>query len=798
MKKVKILSKIFPVIVFLVFTSCAQFIYIPIKEAFGLDKKPPAPIKDLLLLASDRSCTLKWNPPTNIDFKGVMIRYYLSDNTADSAKSIFTPKGGNVQFIDGLINAYEYGFEVRTVDEAGNYSLPVSGSATPAGKNTAILLNKPSVTTRDDTFNINVIGIDLIKYKYRTRYRHGAYATWEDWSAWSTIDDVSFPIYFDDASEGDYELEAAGLDSDNSWQDENYPTKYAWKLDIYNPEIDSMTINANFTRFGLKSLTVNGITDSLTPADKLYVAVGDNVGQNNTINFTTPYTNSFKIGVWDESGVSHKEESTDVYDPNGFFVRNLTVTTQDFTYTDSVYGTDGYIYLCGYVNGTNEIDFGNNVKITGISTGSNPFIVKYNSQGVAQAAVTTITDSGACVYTGITLDNAGNIYVCGYIGNLQAKFGNGITAQNSSSPDSSIVVVKYNASLVPQAASTVSSYSAISGYSDIVWYNNRLYCAGYVYGQDEFQVGGVTLSIDAKIDHLRYVSGDNAMVISYDCNLSPIKAVSFYNCPNISNFYSISANSGGVYLAGRIYETGINGTYIVAYENNGNNITLTGACNSNNGVLVRYDHDLNYISGLTQTASSNATKFTGIVSDSSNNIYLIGDISAGTFTFGTLSYTASTATAIIAKFDQSLSSGSIIGNTEDGTTEFTDIAVGYDNMIYTVGHAKGDATGDEINFGSGATYNASNVELTLICAFNTIDGLTNTKTVLQLGDISVNSGYTTITSINAPDLELPLFVTGYLAAGAGNTLNIAHRYDNYNTVSVTGNASPSVFSVILQ
>ncbi len=104
----------------------------------------------------------------------------------------------------------------------------------------------------------------------------------------------------------------------------------------------------------------------------------------------------------------------------------------------------GNIYAAGEIDGTDEFDFGNNVKATGVNSNSNIIIVKYGpSDGKPQWAQTVNSGLNYSRFNSITLDSDENLYVAGEIrGTNDFSLGNGVTATGNYS-GSNIVLVKY-------------------------------------------------------------------------------------------------------------------------------------------------------------------------------------------------------------------------------------------------------------------------------------------------------------------------------------------------------------------
>ena len=122
---------------------------------------------------------------------------------------------------------------------------------------------------------------------------------------------------------------------------------------------------------------------------------------------------------------------------------------------DEVYGItidSTGVYVTGYYNSTSAVTLNNGITLP-IPVGSDAFIVKYNTSGLAQWA-TTISGTGSDFGYGIATDSTG-VYVTGYYTSTSAvTLNNGITLPITVGNDA--FIVKYNTSGLAQWATTIS------------------------------------------------------------------------------------------------------------------------------------------------------------------------------------------------------------------------------------------------------------------------------------------------------------------------------------------------------
>ncbi|WP_169513441.1 SBBP repeat-containing protein [Flexithrix dorotheae] len=135
----------------------------------------------------------------------------------------------------------------------------------------------------------------------------------------------------------------------------------------------------------------------------------------------------------------------------------------------------GNVYATGYFI-SNELDFGNSVKISGTSW-FDTYIVKYDTDGIAQWAKTP-TDSSEDEGRAIAIDKLGNLFVVGSYGSGTLDFGNGVTIKNLEGED--IYISKFNTDGQAQWAKSYGgeSYFTESGNSMSVDKYGNLYISG--------------------------------------------------------------------------------------------------------------------------------------------------------------------------------------------------------------------------------------------------------------------------------------------------------------------------------
>jgi hypothetical protein len=223
-------------------------------------------------------------------------------------------------------------------------------------------------------------------------------------------------------------------------------------------------------------------------------------------------------------------------------------STLSATYTgfSSVTVDNDGIYAVGWLFGTNTADFGNLVTVTGTSTTYNPLIVKYNSQGVAQWAKSSVNSSEAAKYINVFVNN-GNIYVAGEIdGNTPVYLSNSVSVIG---PNTTLncLLVKYDNNGNALWARSATNGLGYSRFYHVSSYDNYVYAVGALSGFATYDFGN-KITIDA-------LASQNPILVEYDQNGSAILARSIMPPAPISGysyFYGIECNSQNIFIVGTV------------------------------------------------------------------------------------------------------------------------------------------------------------------------------------------------------------------------------------------------------
>ena len=271
------------------------------------------------------------------------------------------------------------------------------------------------------------------------------------------------------------------------------------------------------------------------------------------------------------------------FDGTTQWAKSLYAGTTASEFNSVAVGSDG-VYAAGYIIGTTTFDFGtstNHQTATGLNSGKNIVLVKYDFGGNAQWAKTVSLGPNASEYNSVAVGSDG-VYAAGYIiGTSEFDFPTSTTPKTVTGPDSgaNIVIVKYdftgNALWAKTDTITMTSGTSYpSQFNSVAVGSDGIYAAGSIFGQSLYNFGPSTA-------HGGYLNGKNTLLVKYNSTDGSAKwARAVSNGPNESELKSVSVGSNGVYVAG----------YITGYAtfDFGNNITATGATYIKNIIVMEY------------------------------------------------------------------------------------------------------------------------------------------------------------------------------------------------------------------
>jgi hypothetical protein len=256
------------------------------------------------------------------------------------------------------------------------------------------------------------------------------------------------------------------------------------------------------------------------------------------------------------------------------------------------------------------------------------FVVKYNASGAVQWAVNgggANDDRGS----GIAVDGSGNVYVTGFFSSATATFG-AITLTSSGSED--VYVAKYNASGVAQWAVKGGGASFDRGNGIAVDGSSNVYVTGQ-FSSATATFGSTTLT---------NTGGSDVFVVKYNTSGVVQWAVKGGGTSGDTGNGIAVDGSGNAYVTGQFSSTTATFGSTTLTNTGGSDVFVVKYNTS--GVVQWAVND-----GGTQTERVNS-----IAIDGSGNIYVTGFFSSATATFGAITLTSSGSEDVyVAKYNTS-------------------------------------------------------------------------------------------------------------------------------------------------
>lgn len=224
---------------------------------------------------------------------------------------------------------------------------------------------------------------------------------------------------------------------------------------------------------------------------------------------------------------------------------------QEAQFTGITTDNDGNIYAVGHQTGSGTYDYGG-ATVNSANTNTNILIVKYNSNGIAQWARSTVTASNNSTFQGVTTDRYGNVYAVGYQVGTNAFYYGGLSKAITGSSNSTTtgtspnnaLLVKYNSDGQAQWAKTTTRGVNGSEFQAVATtFAGDIYAVGKQNTDDMYSYGnGVTA---------KGVSGNfSATVVAYNSLGTTQWAKTTIDGDSKSVFNGIVANSNKLFVVG--------------------------------------------------------------------------------------------------------------------------------------------------------------------------------------------------------------------------------------------------------
>jgi len=382
----------------------------------------------------------------------------------------------------------------------------------------------------------------------------------------------------------------------------------------------------------------------------------------------------------------------------------------------------------------------------------------------------------------ITIDGSSNIFAAGYQNNTGSfSYASGVSATGASTSTNPVLVKYDSAGNATWARSTSTGVGTAAFSGAATDSSGNIIAVGY-------QTGAVAYTFAAGVSATGpYSSGSNIVMVKYDSSGTALWARSATAGTNQSAFGAVATDStGNIYAVGYQFGTGTF-TY-------GTGVSVTGIQNDVNAVIVKYDGTGTALWAKAATAGPGGSRFNGVATDSSGNVYAVGYQYGGTsFTYDT-GVTATgahgTSNMVIVKYNsagvaQWARSTTAASSTSELKATVTDSAgniyvAGFQNSIGTFGYGVGvEATGPSTS---------SNA---LLVKYDSAGSAQWARTV---SSASSNSMYLALSLDTSGNVWTAGYLGGNAAYSFGAGVSTTATHNGENVVLVKYNSSGSVQS----
>jgi len=316
-----------------------------------------------------------------------------------------------------------------------------------------------------------------------------------------------------------------------------------------------------------------------------------------------------------------KTETTIIVPGTALWAKSITTGSAGSFFNGLAFDGLGNAYAVGYLSGNTPSDLGNGVTVKGVSTGgSNPLIVKYDSDGVAQWAQSVTAGSNDARFTAVAVDPSGDVYAVGYQSTNATHTYGGVNVTGAATGYNA-VIVKYSPLGAVLWAKTSSGSSNGSFFYGVAADATGAYVVGFQRGAGIFNYNGANASGSYSTS-----IGANSVLVKFRTDGTGQWAYSTSTGAANSEFRAVALDSlGNIYAAGH---QGGTGTF--AY----NGASVSGSyAGGNNAVLVKYNSSGAGLWAQSTSSGSATSQFLGVAVDPTNDVYAVGRQSAGTYTY---------------------------------------------------------------------------------------------------------------------------------------------------------------------
>lgn len=451
----------------------------------------------------------------------------------------------------------------------------------------------------------------------------------------------------------------------------------------------------------------------------------------------------------------------------------------------------GNSYVLGnYTNGPVTI-YNSDDSASGLTLPSNGspqaiFIVKYNSNGIAQwfiRATGTSSNQGES----ISIDSTGNIYITGFCGSSVTSFYNSDETFFNSLPlgsgSAECFIAKYNTSGFGEWITRISGSSYDSGTSIVSDESGNTYVTGLytsnpltIYNEDGSVFNTLTLS-----------GSQGCFIVKYNTN-GNAEWMTRIDGTGLENGRSLCIDpSGNLYVTGTYTSNPV-----IIYNETGDefiSLTLTGS--PTNCFLVKF----NSIGQGIWATKIEANFSSSLTSDSSGNIYMTGYY----ITNPLVIYNSDGVISSITLTKDADSACFILKYNSDGTAQWASKLDGPSGSSIYGNYIKSDSSGNSYvtgiyQDGEAYVYSSNGTLFKILSSITNLPSCFIVKydtngTVQWSTRISSQSSYTTGYGINIDSSE------NVYVVGSFNGETIAYNYDSTVFQTITGEISEECFII---
>ena len=401
-----------------------------------------------------------------------------------------------------------------------------------------------------------------------------------------------------------------------------------------------------------------------------------------------------------------------------------------------------------------------------------------SSSQITGWARSTVSGSAKSQFNSVAVDSNGNIFAAGIqTGTSAYSYAAGVSASCGHTGENSLLV-KYNSGGSAQWAKCVTGGGGDSQFKSVATDSaGNIYAVGLQTGNSAFNYGNsITLSGG---------SADNAVLVKFNTNGDAQFARRANGANNASQFDGIVIDSSdNIFVAGN--QTG-NGSF-----DYGNSQTASGSASGNsNPVLVKYNSSGDAQWVKTRESGNSQATFVDVVSDSSGNLYVVGQQNA-TVSGGYGNSVTTTGSApvnlLLVKYN-SAGTAQWARSSTAGTDNsfFVTVAVDSTGDVYVSGLQLGTGT---MTYASGITTTAlSNDGTSVLLKYNSV-GTAQWARTPSTGSAASAFGSLAVTSNNL--IGVVGNQTGTTAYNYGDGFSLSAVNSGTNAVYLQYNVSGTV------